>query len=168
MLQYSLSVFFLKSFDNLWILLIYIIFILKEKHGSFSYSLLLVHHFEITTWKFASWQFIMFPSVHLSLFHYRNWWHFEVVVVDKDLYSPQAPNLYYYIKHLRIERSIFCHGNFLLYTFYLSIRRIIFIFDWSNVYDRVHWSPLSLHFFPLYTIISIILFFLFSNIVHIW
>jgi hypothetical protein len=67
--------------------------------------------------------------------------------------------LYYYIKHLRIGGSIFCHGNFLLYLFYLSIRRIIFIFDWSNVYDRIHWSPLFLHFFPLYTIISIILFF---------
>jgi hypothetical protein len=36
--------------------------------------------------------------------------------------------LYYYIKHLRIEGSIFCHGNFLLYLFYLSIRRLIFIF----------------------------------------
>jgi hypothetical protein len=36
--------------------------------------------------------------------------------------------LYYYIKHLRIRESIFCHDNFLLYPFYLSIRRIIFIF----------------------------------------
>jgi hypothetical protein len=68
--------------------------------------------------------------------------------------------LHYYIKHLRIGGSIFCHDNFLLYPFYPSIRRIIFIFDWSNVCDRVHWSSLSLHFFPLYTIISIILFFI--------
>jgi hypothetical protein len=75
--------------------------------------------------------------------------------------------LYYYIKHLRIGRSIFCHGNFLLYL-YPSIKRIIFIFGWSNVCDRIHWSPLSLHFFPIYTIISIILLFLFSNLVHIW
>jgi hypothetical protein len=36
-------------------------------------------------------------------------------------------NLYYYIKHLRIGGFIFCHSNFLLYPFYLSIRRIIFI-----------------------------------------
>jgi hypothetical protein len=36
-------------------------------------------------------------------------------------------NLYYYIKHLRIGGSIFCHGKFLLYPFYPSIRRIIFI-----------------------------------------
>jgi hypothetical protein len=36
--------------------------------------------------------------------------------------------LYYYIKHLRIGGSIFCHGNFLLYPFYPSIRRQIFIF----------------------------------------
>jgi hypothetical protein len=36
--------------------------------------------------------------------------------------------LYYYIKHLRIEEFIFCHGNFLLYPFYSSIKRIIFIF----------------------------------------
>jgi hypothetical protein len=34
----------------------------------------------------------------------------------------------YYIKHLRIGGFIFCHGNFLLYPFYPSIRRIIFIF----------------------------------------
>ena len=68
----------------------------------------------------------------------------------------QNKNLYYYIKHLRIGGSIFCHGKFLLYPFYPSIRRIIFIVGWSNVCDRVHWSPLSLHFFPLYTIISII------------
>jgi hypothetical protein len=67
--------------------------------------------------------------------------------------------LYYYIKHLRIGGSIFCHCKFLLYPFYPSIRRIIFIVDWSNVCDRVHWSPLSLHFFPLYTIISIIFIF---------
>ena len=76
--------------------------------------------------------------------------------------------LYYYIKHLRIGGSIFCHCKFLLYPFYPSIRRIIFIVGWSNVCDRVHWSPLSLHFFPLYTIISIIFIFLFSNFVHIW
>jgi hypothetical protein len=37
-------------------------------------------------------------------------------------------NLYYYIKYLKIGRSIFYHGNFLSYPFYLSIRRIIFIF----------------------------------------
>jgi hypothetical protein len=36
-------------------------------------------------------------------------------------------HLYYYIKHLRIEGSIFYHGKFLLYLFYPSIRRIIFI-----------------------------------------
>jgi hypothetical protein len=39
----------------------------------------------------------------------------------------ELSNLYYYIKHLRIGESIFCHGNFLLYPFYPSIRRIIFI-----------------------------------------
>jgi hypothetical protein len=82
--------------------------------------------------------------------------------------SLSISNLYYYIKHLRIGGFIFCHGNFLLYPFYPSIRWIIFIFGWSNVCDRVHWSPLSLHFFPTYTIISIILLFLFSNLVHIW
>ena len=67
--------------------------------------------------------------------------------------------LYYYIKHLRIGGSIFCHCKFLLYPFYPSIRRIIFIVGWSNVCDRVHWSPLSLHLFSLYTIISIIFIF---------
>jgi hypothetical protein len=36
-------------------------------------------------------------------------------------------NLYYYIKHLRIGGFIFCHCKFLLYPFYPSIRRIIFI-----------------------------------------
>jgi hypothetical protein len=63
-------------------------------------------------------------------------------------------NLYYYIKHLRIGGSIFCHDNFLLYSFYPSIRRIIFIFGWSNVYDRVHWSPFSLHFFSYILLFS--------------
>jgi hypothetical protein len=77
----------------------------------------------------------------------------DMLQIDVYLY------LYYYIKHLRIGGSIFCHGNFLLYPFYPSIRRLIFIFGWSNVCDRVHWSTLSFHFFPLNTIISIILFF---------
>jgi hypothetical protein len=38
-------------------------------------------------------------------------------------------NSYCYIKHLRIGGSIFYDGKFLLYLFYLSIRRIIFIID---------------------------------------
>jgi hypothetical protein len=59
-------------------------------------------------------------------------------------------NLYYYIKQLRIGGSIFCHDIFLLYPFYPSIRRIISIFGWSNVCNRVHWSPLSLYFPHLY------------------
>jgi hypothetical protein len=63
--------------------------------------------------------------------------------------------LYYYINQLRIRGSIFCHGIFLLYPFYSSIRQIISIFGWSNVCNRVHWSLLSLHFFSIYTIISI-------------
>jgi hAT family C-terminal dimerisation region len=45
-----------------------------------------------------------------------------------DFLDSRRVNLYYYIKHLRIGGSIFCHGNFLLYPFYPSIRRIIFIF----------------------------------------
>jgi hypothetical protein len=69
------------------------------------------------------------------------------------LYSMTHLYLYYYIKQLRIEGSICCHGIFLLYPFYLSIRWIIYIFDWSNIYNRVHWSLLSLRFFPIYTII---------------
>jgi hypothetical protein len=63
--------------------------------------------------------------------------------------------LYYYIKQLKIEGFIFCHGIFLLYPFYPSIRWIIYIFGWSNVCNCIHWSPLSLHFFLIHTIIFI-------------
>jgi hypothetical protein len=62
------------------------------------------------------------------------------------LFLPKK-NLYYYIKQLRIGEFIFCHDIFLLYPFYPSIRQIISIFGWSNVCDRVHWSPfLSISF----------------------
>jgi hypothetical protein len=109
------------------------------------------------------------PSVsHLQWLKLREQLDISDSTLLENYYLQKYLNLYYYIKHLRIGEFIFYHGNFLLYPFYLSIRRLIFIFGWSNVCDRVHWSPLSLHFFPLNTIISIILFFLFRNLVHIW
>jgi hypothetical protein len=52
-------------------------------------------------------------------------------------------NLYYYIKHLRIGVSIFCHGIFLLYPFFPSIRRIIF-FLVDRMYVIVSIDPLFL------------------------
>jgi hypothetical protein len=75
--------------------------------------------------------------------------------------------LYYYINHLRIGGSIFYHGNFLLYSFYPSIRRILFIFGWSR-----HWSYVIASIDPLFTSLIYYYFhniiFLFSNFVHIW